>query len=354
MALSGTLETFSLPDVLRLLSSTEKSGLLRLDGDRGVGRVWVVDGDVVSAESDGGERDVDGVVFDLLRFVEGAFEFDSGVEPPEGAGAARPVDDVLVVAEARLEEWREIEARVPSLDVRVRLVHEVDGEVTVSPPQWQVLARVGAGTTGHRIATQLELGELEVCRQLRDLIDDRLVEIDEHAPVEHAPVAAEPEPVTGPVEVVEPVDAVDAIDPIRPTPEPEAPVAVEHDGPVELDGYELDTAPEPTADAADAAGATDDDGADDDFLSQLSHLSPRAAAAVEATSSEEDHGPAEPVDHEPAEPDLLSSLAPADEPATSGPGDPDEEPGAGTDPEATDGEDDINQNVLLRFLSSAR
>ena len=34
MALSGTLETFSLPDVLRLLSSTKKTGLLALDGDR--------------------------------------------------------------------------------------------------------------------------------------------------------------------------------------------------------------------------------------------------------------------------------------------------------------------------------
>ena len=50
VALSGTLDTFALPDVLRLLASTAKSGRLRVSGNRGSGSVWVTDGEVVASE----------------------------------------------------------------------------------------------------------------------------------------------------------------------------------------------------------------------------------------------------------------------------------------------------------------
>ena len=41
MALQGTLETFALPDVLRLLASTHKTGRLRLTGAAGSGSLWL-------------------------------------------------------------------------------------------------------------------------------------------------------------------------------------------------------------------------------------------------------------------------------------------------------------------------
>ena len=41
MALQGTIETFALPEVLRLLGSGAKTGRLRLSGDRGSGSVWI-------------------------------------------------------------------------------------------------------------------------------------------------------------------------------------------------------------------------------------------------------------------------------------------------------------------------
>ena len=179
MALSGTLETFSLPDVLRLLSSTKKTGLLALDGDRGSGRVWVEDGDIVAAEADRSVvDDVDAVLFELLRFADAAFEFDAGAAPV-AAGAARPVDAALDVAQARLEEWREIEAVVPSLDVRIRMVPELDGPVEVDPGMWRLIARIGTGASGHDVARHVGEGEFEVCRSLRDLVDAGMVEWSE-------------------------------------------------------------------------------------------------------------------------------------------------------------------------------
>src|SRR4051795_12598636 len=91
VALQGTLDTFALPDVLRLLASTKKSGRLRITGDRGHGSVWVDGGRVVGAEAaavPSGCPPVD-VVFDLLRYHQGSFTFEVGSMPAE---PMKPVD----------------------------------------------------------------------------------------------------------------------------------------------------------------------------------------------------------------------------------------------------------------------
>jgi len=320
VALSGTLETFSLPDVLRLLSSTSKTGLLALDGDRGRGRIWVRDGAIVDADADRAtNEDVEGVAFELLRFADANFEFDSGIEPAE-AGDPRPVDDVLAEAESRLAEWREIEAVVPSLDVWARMVAEVDTDRTVSPTQWRVLALVGTGTSGHALAEHLAEGEYGVCRQLRDLVEVGLVEVDDEPAVAVAPAPVVPAPESA--ALAEPTFVEPVLDDVAVSSlgtELASFVAVGTvEEPVEV-SFHIDDA-EPAVEDDEAADA---DEVEDDLVSELSQLSPKAAAAVEATWSDE-----EPVDE----------AEPAEEAATA--------------PEA--GSDEIDQNLLLRFLSSTK
>lgn len=386
MALSGTLETFSLPDVLRLLASTNKTGLLALDGDRGVGRVWVRGGDIVAADSDRASGEIDGVVFDLLRFGEGSFEFDAGAEPPGVDDRPRAVHAALEAAESLLDEWREIESVVPSLDVWVRLVHEIDDEVRIDADQWRVLARIGSGADGHGIAAHLDQGEFETCRELKGLIDVGLVELDETP--SDAPAPAAPDTVTvHPTDTVQPIDADTAAEDARrelpafqppafaastigssdwTPPERLGPDAVTEDpwGAEASDAQDDALDDQPVVEAAvDEAPveelpetdtfATDDvdDGIDvdvpaddargddvvddapddpDDFLTQLAHLSPKAAAAIEATASGEGHR--------------------ADEGVASDDPEDQDDPTAGTD---APGEDD-RENLLLRFLSSAK
>ncbi len=387
MALSGTLETFSLPDVLRLLASTKKTGLLTLEGDRGVGRVWVAEGAITAADSDRGAGEIDGVVFDLLRFVDGSFEFEPGVDASERDGDAHDVESALASAESLLEEWREIESVVPSLDVWVRLVEDVDDDVVVSPSQWRVLARIGTGTSGHRIAGQLAQGELDVCRQLRDLIDGGLVELDDEPEVGHADVTTEVVPASGESAKAEPFTppafAASTIGSAEWTPPtPLGPDAVTEDpwgGEPESMPERRDRARGRTRPrhgrpgrrrATDDARPSQDDAtdADDDadgFLSQLAHLSPKAAAAIEATAGDD----AEPVDDVDAavdadasgHDDFVSSLLPR---ADDRPDDrPDEAASVDSDdidPTTTDvpgdamDDGELNQNLLLRFLSSAK
>ena len=78
MALSGTLDSFALPDVLRLLASTKKTGRLRVTGDRGAGSVWVADRAIVSTELPAAAS-IDSThaagLSGLLRFATGSFTF---------------------------------------------------------------------------------------------------------------------------------------------------------------------------------------------------------------------------------------------------------------------------------------
>lgn len=178
MALQGTLETFELPDVLRLLSSTKKTGMLELDGDRGVGRVWLADGDIVSGSSDREAGAIEAVLFDLLRTTDGSFVFES-CSVPDHTGDRTDVGTALDAAQALLDDWRTIASVVPSLDVDVRLVADLGADsIEVDADQWRVLALVGSGSTGHRLDSHLELGELECCRRLADMVESGMIEIE--------------------------------------------------------------------------------------------------------------------------------------------------------------------------------
>lgn len=195
MSLQGSLDTFALPDVLVLLASTKKTGELRVEGAGIDGRIWVDKGDVVGGVAGRSVRPVD-VLFELLRLTDGDFVFDHATEPRRDSA---PVSAEALLAEAQecLGEWRSIEAVVPSMAARVSLARTVPGdEVTLSAADWRVVVAVAHGSTVDEVATTLEAGEFDACKQLKVLIEQGLVEIeDEGAATSAAPrgeASAEP------------------------------------------------------------------------------------------------------------------------------------------------------------------
>jgi hypothetical protein len=179
LALQGTLDTFALPDVLRLLATTSKTGRLRIDGDRGRGNVWLSDGGVIDADAD---RTLDGtpvdeVVFELLRFESGNFAFD-GDDTAASGGKPEDVEALLRRANALLGEWNELEAVVPSLEHEVTLAGDLSAdEVTISADNWQSLVAVSSGRTVGELATTLGFTELAVSRAVRDLVELGVVDV---------------------------------------------------------------------------------------------------------------------------------------------------------------------------------
>jgi len=311
VALQGTLETFALPDVLRLLASTKKTGQLRLTGGRGSGSIWLDGGSIIASEASGAPL-ADGaseVVFELLRFKEGDFVFDADSLASDG-GAPADVEATLESAEAMLDEWKSIEAVVPSLSGWVSLSAELPSdEVTLDRDRWAEIVAIGGGITVGGLGDLLQLGELPVSRTVKELVEAGLVTLGDApiggavAPPPYEPPVFEPEPAFEPV--FEPSAELHDITGPEPEPERDVPLltVVEPDGPVSDTSFSSDrfdpqalvieppsfggeTAP------AEQPGTTDDDPADAaEIARQLANLSPKAAkavaAAAKATTQEE-------------------------------------------------------------------
>jgi len=296
VALQGTLETFALPDVLRLLASTHKTGRLRLTGSSGSGSLWLDGGAIVGSEAARAPL-ADGptdVLFELMRFKEGDFVFDDDATSPEATGSPTGVEDALAAAEAMLEEWKSIEAVVPSLAAWVSLRPELPGDdVTVDAAHWRQLVAVGGGITVAGLGDHLGLGELPISRAVKDLVELGLVELGE-APA--GAYEAAPAPTYDSAAVEDPLletlaDAAPAITFDSSVGGDTPLLTVVSDAEPGSDHFDPDALvieePDLSADTSD-----EDDMADAaEIARQLANLSPKAAkavaAAAKATTSEE-------------------------------------------------------------------
>jgi hypothetical protein len=198
VSLEGTLETIALPDVLALLSVTTKTGELRIESGGGGGSVWLDDGRVAGYDVGSQKSPVD-ALFALLRLTEGSFRFRTGTEPVNTVDPEE-VAPLLEQAEARLEEWPEIAAVVPSLSSRLRLQAAVDEPVQVTPDQWRLVASIGDGRSVGDVLTALDLGEFDGSKAVKELVDLHLVWVEpielatpiEVSPFEVSPLEANP------------------------------------------------------------------------------------------------------------------------------------------------------------------
>jgi hypothetical protein len=314
VALQGTIETFALPDVLRLLASTKKTGELRLSGDRGSGSVWVADGGIVGGSASAASHASGAVdyVFELLRFADGEFVFEDGQQPAD-ASPPTDVETVLIDAEKLLSEWRDIEQVVPSSSAWVSLAAELPAdEVAITKDRWKAVVTVGGGTTVSALGDSLELGELPIARLVKDLTEEGLVSVgDAPAGAPKAPAAA-PAPAPAPAPAAKPSPASEPADRF----DPKALV---------IEEAKTEPAPEHAEPAAASGGglaemmAQAEPGEAAEIARQLANLSPKAAravaAAAKATTEEERN----------------AALA-----------------------EVEEGDDQINRDLLLKFLGPSK
>ena len=190
MALLGTLADFHVDDILVLLASTKKTGVLVVEGGGRSGRVWLDAGHLVGGQS-GPDHDPAVVVFDLLRLDQGRFSFDDGVAPP-ALGPPLEIPTVLAEARTKLAEWHDIEAVVPTMNSLVALDANGGGggDVTIGADQWRTVAAVGAGGTVAEVAARLSAGEFAACKAVKALVDAGLATVT--ARTLEVPVAAPP------------------------------------------------------------------------------------------------------------------------------------------------------------------
>lgn len=248
--LQGSLGAFRLAEVLTLLSTTRKSGVLRLDSDGREATIFFSDGAVVYAGTnqevfrlrsilvrrkkltreqcdsidarmrrDGGQfgaiavqggaltedelRDalkvqVSEIVFDAFVWSGGTFAFAPELELPAYAVTISvDLPNLIMEGARRIEEWTHCLELLPDSSVVFRVVTAPkDEKITLTADEWKILFLINGRRTLEELCTDAEDDRVNVYRVVYGLLANKLIEITprEKPPVEqtHGPTMPVP------------------------------------------------------------------------------------------------------------------------------------------------------------------
>lgn len=196
--LRGSLDDFSLEDILWLVARADKTGELFVNRPPGSGRFFFNSGKIDHVETDllragrgapGADvRDlIEDAAFELLRRDLGDFSWNPGVTSQSGVALSLSVDDILTASQQRAAELARIRQFIPSdqsiLAINAAPAEGVD-EISLTRSQWGLLAHVDGRRTIEGVATEAQMSEFHVLRTLYPLAERRLLEVRESTPAQ--------------------------------------------------------------------------------------------------------------------------------------------------------------------------
>ena len=184
--LTGTLDDFTLADVLRLVAGARRTGGLAVARDAGAGDLYFRDGAVSRgvgryarrSEAASPDRAIEDLTFDLMRWGRGEFTWTPDATAPGGPEASVDVDRLLQDVSRRLDELAEIQTLVPSEDAVLTMAPQPpEGavQINITPAEWRVLVLVDGHRKVAEIAATAGLDDLEAMRLLFGLATTGLV-----------------------------------------------------------------------------------------------------------------------------------------------------------------------------------
>ncbi|MBW2039726.1 MAG: DUF4388 domain-containing protein [Deltaproteobacteria bacterium] len=172
---SGNISLFKLIDILRLLTTEGKTGVLSLQRGAEKGEIYLDKGILVHAICKNGVGEE--AVFTLLTWMEGSFNFTPNVISDERS-IERDTSLLLEEGIKRLDEWDQIKEIIPSQDLVFKLsALRAPDEITLGHSEWSVLSQIDGNKTVGEIAEGLEMGEYDTARTIYKLFLSGLIEV---------------------------------------------------------------------------------------------------------------------------------------------------------------------------------
>jgi pSer/pThr/pTyr-binding forkhead associated (FHA) protein len=115
--MSGSIDEIPLPDLLQLLSTSRKSGVLSVRGEGGHGRIYLRKGQIYySTIDDSYDLSPRKAAFRLLTWTTGTFELEAPDEKSVLEEIQESTEALLMEGMRQLDEFRRIEGELPSRD----------------------------------------------------------------------------------------------------------------------------------------------------------------------------------------------------------------------------------------------
>jgi hypothetical protein len=180
MAFQGSLKELPLPDIIQLVSVSGKTGKFTLtrEGDRGF--IYLKNGQMVHSVA--GELVGEEAIYNLAIWNQGEFQFTPG-EEPDRQTITKSNTNLLMEAARRLDEWRVLSKKIPSVELVPELQarenrHE---QVTLNPQEWILLTRIDGHRSIAEIARLLGVSSFDVAKILYGMITAELVQLKKKA-----------------------------------------------------------------------------------------------------------------------------------------------------------------------------
>jgi len=175
--LRGSLTQLPLLDILKMLSSGNKTGRLDLRQGSKTGEIYLQDGNLIHAVT--GPKIGEKGLFALLGWLEGEFSFSPNIDAPEQS-ISLSTEQMLLEGARQAEQWEDIKEIISSTDAMFDISPSGSTDtVSLKPIEWQVLTQVNGQRSIIEIAEILELNEFEVAKIIFSLtIAGLLHEVD--------------------------------------------------------------------------------------------------------------------------------------------------------------------------------
>jgi pSer/pThr/pTyr-binding forkhead associated (FHA) protein len=172
-SMAGSIEEIPLPDLLQLLSTSKKSGVLVVHSDRHVGKTFFRKGQIYFASIENqfnvGPRKA---LIRMLGWTQGSFE----LEPPDEAAVLEEMDDsteaLLIEGMRQLDEYRVQIEKLPELSGPIGIARPLKSKLRdLSPDELDVFQAALEVKTVAAVFDQSPLTDLVISEKLVALLE---------------------------------------------------------------------------------------------------------------------------------------------------------------------------------------
>jgi hypothetical protein len=176
MAFQGSLKELPLPDIIQLVSVSGKTGKFTLTRDSDRGFIFLKNGQMVHATV--GDLIGEEAIYSLAIWNHGEFQFTPS-EEPDRQTITKSNTNLLMEAARRLDEWRVLSKKIPSVDHVPELLarenrHE---QVTLNPQEWMLITKIDGDRSITEIGRILNISSFDVAKILYGMITAELVQL---------------------------------------------------------------------------------------------------------------------------------------------------------------------------------
>ncbi|MEO8361255.1 MAG: DUF4388 domain-containing protein [Vicinamibacteria bacterium] len=178
MSFQGSLSELPLPDVIQLVSSSGKTGCFHLTDADIKGQIYIQEGRIVHAQVEdlSGEE----AVYQLAIWSRGEFFFETGASVAANT-ITKTNTNLLMEAARRLDEWRVLQKKVPSMDLVPEFVipEGREGQINLNTSEWLILSKIDGRRSIKAIANASSHSTFDACKILYGLIATNLIRLKE-------------------------------------------------------------------------------------------------------------------------------------------------------------------------------